>query len=347
MRTALVAVTFSALVVAGPGACGSSDDPAPTDVSADTSAPVDTASPPDTAGPADTSVAPDTGAPADTEPAADTSAPPSFEVPAPTHLGGDARPAQVIVPAGYDGLTALPAVILLGGYWWYAWELDDWIDLSGRVDARGFVLVLPDGTEDEDGAPFWNATDTCCDFYGSGVDDVAYLTGLLDELTARVNVDPARVSLVGHSNGGFMAYRMACELPERVASVVSVAGSGFLSEAACGADAPVSILQVHGLEDDVMPFEGDSDAPGALTMTARWGARAGCDAASWAAEAERLELVDDDEVDETEVSRFATGCAAGVDVALWALTGSDHYPELRPAFTDRALDWILAHPRPR
>ncbi len=269
----------------------------------------------------------------------------SWPLTAPATIGGK-RPAKVLVPKGYKAEKARPVVVLLGGYDYFAKDLDDWVDLSGRVDSGDFVLVLPDGLVDQDGSPFWNATDTCCDWYGTGVDDVGYLLGLLDELQAKVRVDPKRVVLFGHSNGGFMGYRLACDAPERFSAVVSIAGSGFADASKCNAKAAVSVLQVHGVDDDVMPFAGDADAPGALTMMTRWGARGGCGQSSWQPADDKLELVDDKQAKETTVYRFAKGCNSGVDVRLWKISGSDHYPEFRPAFTDQALAWALAQARP-
>jgi len=261
----------------------------------------------------------------------------------PTAIGG-ARPATVVYPAGYAG-EALPAVMLLGGYDYFSADLDDWISLSGAVDSKRFILVRPDGLVDEDGSPFWNATDTCCDFYGVGVDDVGYLTGLLDELERRFAV--SGVGLVGHSAGGFMAYRMACEVPGRLAGIISIAGSGFLDPMDCAVtDVPLSVLQVHGEIDDVMPFGGDDDAPGALGMLERWGETNGCRLRSWVLEGRSPAYAEEGD---TSVGVYRDGCRpqdGAEDVRLWLLEGSDHYPTFTPAFTADALDWLLERARP-
>lgn len=271
--------------------------------------------------------------------------PQNWPLRAPTVLGGK-RPAKLLVPKSYTGKTALPVVFLLGGYDYLSQDLDDWILLSERVDSAGFALVMPDGLIDLEGSPYWNATDICCDYDGVGTDDVGYLTGLLNELQKAVFIDPKRVAFVGHSAGGFMAYRMACELPDRIAAVVSIAGAGFIKPAQCHAKQAVSVLQVHGDKDDIMPFGGDDGVPGALEMMSRWATRAGCDTLSWQQEPAKQEYIDDKIADETSVFAFTKGCAAGIDVRLWKVQGSDHYPEFRPAFTDAAIAWLLAHPRP-
>src|SRR4051812_3323016 len=95
----------------------------------------------------------------------------------PTELGGD-RPAAVLLPADYTIDRAWPLVILLHGYGATADLQDIVFGLGVRVDDLGFILVKPEGTTDASGAQFWNATDECCDFGGTGVDDVGYLSGL-------------------------------------------------------------------------------------------------------------------------------------------------------------------------
>ena len=184
-------------------------------------------------------------------------------------------------------------------------------------------------------------TDTCCDFDGTGVDDVAYLLGLLDEVAKKVRVRANRVVLIGHSAGGFMAYRLACEATKRVAAVVSIAGSGWKDGSKCKAEGGVSVLQVHGAQDDVMPFAGDSGAPGALEMLQRWAVRGSCSWASWAQAKSKLELAADTLDHETTVWQLGQPCKQAVDVRLWKMAGTDHYPEFRPQFTEKALSWAL------
>lgn len=72
---------------------------------------------------------------------------------------------------------------------------------------------------------FWNASDACCDFYHTGTDASGYLHQLLETVKSRYPVDPDRVYLIGHSNGAFIAYRMACEHAADVTAIVSLAGA--------------------------------------------------------------------------------------------------------------------------
>jgi len=254
----------------------------------------------------------------------------------PSAVGGD-RPAGVHAPASWDGEQLLPVVVLLHGYSANAAVQDAYFDLSAQADRLGFLLVLPDGTEDQYGLRFWNATPACCDFYGDGVDDVRYLTGLLDEMEASFPVDPARVSFVGHSNGSFMAYRMACEIPERIASIAGLAGSTWADEDDCLGDTPVATLHVHGDLDDTILYGGTMFYPGAEETIARWADKAGC--ASGPTETDTRDF--DTQVSGAETTRSAwEGCER--DVAFWKMAGSGHIPFVTPEFQAELADWVTA-----
>ncbi|MGA1170671.1 MAG: alpha/beta hydrolase family esterase, partial [Ilumatobacteraceae bacterium] len=87
------------------------------------------------------------------------------------------------------------------------------------------VVVYPNGTGAESGLPqSWNAGG-CCPFSTFDlVDDVAFFDQLIDALTMEYDIDPERVWVVGHSNGGMMAYRLACELSTRITAIGVAAG---------------------------------------------------------------------------------------------------------------------------
>lgn len=254
----------------------------------------------------------------------------------PAAVGGD-RPTRVVAPvASYDG-GRLPLVLSLHGYGATGSLQELYFGLSPQVEARGFVLVAPDGLVDDDGARFWNATDACCDFYGVGTDDVAYLTGLIDELEASMPIDPDRIVVVGHSNGGFMAWRLACEIPDRLAGVASLAGATWLDPEDCRVEAPISALQMHGTADDTILYDGYPGLyPSAETSIGRAAALAGC-----GAEPVSRGTADDDGAvagDETERLAFE-GCSA--DVELWRMEGSGHIPLPTPSWQADLLDWLL------
>lgn len=261
-------------------------------------------------------------------------------------VGGD-RPARVYVPASYDGTSPLPLVVLLHGYGIDGFTQDLYWGLSRRVDADRFFLVVPDGTVDADGRRFWNATPACCDFGHIGPDDVAYLRGLVAEMKSRFAVDPARVYATGHSNGGFMSHRLACDAADDFAAIASLAGSTTLDPTDCVPAQPVAVLEMHGDSDPDVPYGGVAgEYPGAVETVDRWAALDGCDSSSGP-------VLTDAPIDfdsaisgaETTVRRWSTGCARGTESTLWTIAGAGHAPSLGRTFAQSLVAWLFAHPR--
>jgi polyhydroxybutyrate depolymerase len=196
------------------------------------------------------------------------------------------------------------------------------------------------------GEHFWNATDACCADPGSDVDDVAYLGSLIEEVSAEWNVDPARVFAFGHSNGGFMAYRLACDRADLVAAVVSIAGATWSEGTACDPSQDVSVLQIHGTDDDVVRYEGGRFAvpyPGAMETVASWAIYAGC-TGGLVADPRQIDIDENVAGIDTSVARH-TECPQGIDAELWTIEGGSHVPDLQPDFPSVVWAWLGDHPR--
>jgi polyhydroxybutyrate depolymerase len=124
-------------------------------------------------------------------------------------------------------------------------------NLSEQAGRLGFVVVFPQGY-----GRSWNAGDCCGRAQKQGVDDVAFIRELLDDLASVVNVDSRRVFATGFSNGAKMAYRLACELSQRIAAIATVGAAISMSDFTCNPKRPVPVLHFHGLEDEHAPFKG-------------------------------------------------------------------------------------------
>ncbi len=260
-------------------------------------------------------------------------------------IGGDERPAEVDIPTDYDPTVAHPLVIVLHGFGADGRVETGYMQLFDFVDEKQFVLVFPDGTLNDQGERFWNATPACCD-PSESVDDVGYLSGLIAEAEQTYNIDPKRVYLIGHSNGGFMSFRMACEASELITAIVSLAGSTFDDPADCApATIPVSVLAVHGTQDATIPYDGRPDIyPGALETTERFATAGGCDIGSPTDEG-AVDLVPGIDGAETDKLAYATGCDEGIDAALWTINDGGHIPFFSTEFADMTTDWLFGHSR--
>ncbi|MFC0534139.1 alpha/beta hydrolase family esterase [Phytohabitans kaempferiae] len=258
----------------------------------------------------------------------------------------DDRPFQLHVPEAYDAGTRAPLVVLLHGYTSHAEEAADYFGLTAEADRRGFLVAMPEGTENREGHQFWNATPACCDFHGSGVDDSGYLSRLIDRVASAYAVDPARVYFVGHSNGGFMALRMACDHAGKVTAVVSLAGAATDHAAGCAPSRPVSVLQIHGTADRTILFDGHAGRyPSAPDTVALWRRLDGC-ADQPDTSAAPLDLDSGLAGAETTVLGYQAGCGAGSRVELWTIEEGGHIPAPTGAFPTAVADFLLARVAP-
>ncbi|MXY85197.1 MAG: hypothetical protein F4Y95_01560 [Chloroflexi bacterium] len=262
-----------------------------------------------------------------------------------THTIGGERSAQLLLPRD-RGDEPLPLVLSLHGYQGEA-EAHDWyFGLSARILGWDFALITPQGTTDSRGYAFWNATDGCCNFTGSEVDDFAWLNQLVAE--AREIVDLSGVYVVGYSNGGFMAYRLACDGLDGLVAIVSLAGSSFGDPERCEGAGPVSVLQIHGSDDLDIPYVGtleyEGGYPGAVELINRWAVRAGCDVAS-AVVLPNVDLEATIQGAETSVQQIRNGCADGIAIELWTIEGADHFPSFRDDWPDRLVAWLFDESR--
>jgi polyhydroxybutyrate depolymerase len=259
-----------------------------------------------------------------------------------------ARPYTVHVPKGYDPTQRTPLLVLFHGYGFTGALQDAYMGLDDASDTHGFLLAYGDGTLDQDNKRFWNATDACCDLYGVPVDDVAYFNAIVDDVTAKYDVDPHQIFVIGHSNGGFMGHRLACEPGSRVAAIVSLAGDVFLDPSKCAPTSPVSILEVHGDADTTIVYTGGSTKegtyPSVLTTMATWAAKEGC-TGTLAPTGQTLTVDSSQPPGSTLVETYG-GCPAGIDVQHWKMQGSGHIPGLQtPTWGDLAWGFLSAHPK--
>ena len=265
---------------------------------------------------------------------------------------GGSRPTKLYVPSGYTG-SPTPLVILLHGYSANGAEEDLYLGLREVAESKTVLYAHPDGTTDPSGNEFWNATNACCDFWDSGVDDSTYLSSLVTEIGTRYSVDPTRVYFMGHSNGAFMSYRMACDHADVVAAIVSIAGAMWLDTSKCNPTRPVSVLEVHGTADVEIYYDGGSTVsadgatpgggqyPGATTTVADWATFDGCSSPPDTSQPS----VDIDDSHTTTVTQYSAGCHAPSELDLWTMNGEGHIPGFSLSFAPMAFDFLLSHAR--
>lgn len=184
---------------------------------------------------------------------------------------GETREYKLYVPNSYDGSSAFPLVFNLHGY---TSNMDQQIaygDFRAIADTANFLIVHPNGTFDNGGNRFWNAFGT------PGVDDIGFLSSLIDTINNGYNVNLNRVYSTGMSNGGYMSFELACQLGNRIAAVASVTGTMTSARmTACSAPKPTPIMQIHGTQDPTVPYNGDMNNESIPAVVDYWVAQTNC-----------------------------------------------------------------------
>lgn len=263
--------------------------------------------------------------------------------PRPTTFGGD-RPVELKTPATLTDGKDYPLVVVLHGYGASGFVQSAYFNTSMLPGMDAALVLAPDGLVDASGKQFWNADAACCDFDGKKPDDVGYIGGLIDDVLASWPVDRKQVFIVGHSNGGFMAYRMACERADVIAAIAPLAGLASSDPAACNPSRPVNVLHMHGTADDTVPFGPTSaiGTVGALGSVAQWAGKNGC--GTTRTPGSDIDLVPALAGAETHRST-ETGCPAEGAVELWSIEGGSHIPAFGSSFLGTLMQWFTDHRR--
>jgi polyhydroxybutyrate depolymerase len=266
-------------------------------------------------------------------------------------LGGS-RPLQTFrMPENWDRKTPLPLLLVVHGYGIGGLAQALYFNVLPLVEEKQILLAAPDGLFDSQGKRYWNAVDTCCDFDHTNVDDVKYLTDLVEEIASTYPVDRKRVYVIGHSNGGAMTLRLACDRTSTFAAALELAGPFWSNpQAKCSPSAPIPLRVLHGTADMEVLYGGDPVAdgglpasPGAVAVTTFFAQKNGC-SAMLDTMAPPLDLDSTLAGAETKVSR-GMGCPAGADVELWSIEGAGHIPVLVSNFRNIVWDFLSAHTR--
>ncbi|MBN1893913.1 T9SS type A sorting domain-containing protein [bacterium] len=165
---------------------------------------------------------------------------------------GKTRDYFVFRPKNYNQTSKMPVVFNLHGYLLHKDQQMNYSQMNLVADTAGFLVVYPEAI-----SPGWN-----CGISGSppNVNDVGFLSALIDTLAQHYHIDSQRIYSCGFSLGGFMSYRLACELNDRIAAIADVAGTmGTYFINNCAASEPTPVLLIHGIDDEIIPYNGAND----------------------------------------------------------------------------------------
>ncbi len=169
-------------------------------------------------------------------------------------IDGTERTYRVHLPGGIAPAAGAPVLIVLHGGGGNGKQVDHAKGISDLADQEGFIAVYPNGSGRTSKLLTWNAYNCCAYAHAQDIDDVAFISALIDRVIADYDVDPTRIYITGHSNGAMMTFRLACELSDKIAAAAPYAGA--LNTDSCSPDSPVPMLIMNGADDTSVLVSG-------------------------------------------------------------------------------------------
>ena len=259
------------------------------------------------------------------------------------------RDYHLYIPSSYRYSTAAPLVIALHGGGGNGHKMEKLSHLSLLADQYGFIVAYPDAVDRH-----WN-DGRGLDQYRSqrdNIDDVGFISRMIDAIAGGYNIDKDRVYVTGASNGAMMSLRLGCELADKITALAPVIGSmpeNLVAE--CSPARPIPLMMINGTDDPLVPWEGGYvhifrkklgkiiSVPQTIEF---WVARNGCSPSP-----QISRVPDADPEDGTSVQKTAYGqCTHGAAVVLYEIKGGGHtwpggyqyFPEFLIGKTNRDLD---------
>jgi len=166
----------------------------------------------------------------------------TYRIHIPSELPENSTSALVFVLHGGGGTgEGMERTLTLGGF-------------NTLADDHKFIVVYPDGFEKNWNDGRKNVSDPA---HQQNIDDVGFFTILIENLTQEFDIDPKRIFVTGISNGAMMSYRLAAEIPEKIAAIAPVAGAFPIDLVSYNiSDNPVSVCILSGTHDPLVPWEG-------------------------------------------------------------------------------------------
>ena len=192
------------------------------------------------------------------------------------------------VPAMYNISNPTPLVFNFHGRsgtstiaMWHA-------DFRSIADTANFIIVHPQGLLNNSGVTHWNVGQT-----GTSINDIDFVSALLDSLSLEYNIDSDRVYSTGMSNGAYMSYRIACEISDKIAAIAPVAGS-YISYMlnSCNPIHPTPVLHIHGVSDTMSIYSGKPGVESIPSIISYWVNHNQCDTQSIFTQVANINLMD-------------------------------------------------------
>ena len=162
----------------------------------------------------------------------------------------------IYTPNNLDTNESIPVLFAFHGYGSSAMRHLSYTNYFLLADSENFIVVYPQGATTASLSSHWNVGGWTSK---STIDDLDFVDTIIRLVEDKIEIDETRIYSSGMSNGGYMGYHLACNLSSKFAAIASVTGSmtnGTYDD--CNPMHPTPILQIHGLLDFVVPYDGNA-----------------------------------------------------------------------------------------
>lgn len=223
------------------------------------------------------------------------------------------RNYRLRLPKNHSVNEKIPLVFNLHGFTSNAIQQELYSGMNAVADVERFAVCYPNGV-----GSAWNVGWT----FGSNADDVGFISLLIDDLSSKYNFNKNKVYSCGMSNGGFMSYKLACELNNKIAAIASVTGSMTPGATTlCNSENTVPIMEIHGTSDNTVAYNGTPSISISIPELLKfWQNKNGCDLNPI------IEMVPNSNVGDNTTSERHTyvNCENGKEVIHYKVIGGGH-----------------------
>ena len=233
--------------------------------------------------------------------------------------GGYTRTYIVHLPPASAMLHPAPLMIALHGRLGTGTGQGRLTHFDQLADSYGFIVVYPDGYQRS-----WADGRGVTPADKASIDDVAFISALIDQLSSQYSIDQTRIYAAGMSNGGYMTQRLACDLTKRFAAVAVVAANFSANLAShCAPTRPLPIMIIHGMADPLVLAAGGTEEGASVLSTQasvqKWASLDGCSSTP------ALSNLPDTVNDGTHIQRYVyQPCQNKAEVIFYNVQGGGH-----------------------
>lgn len=239
------------------------------------------------------------------------------------NIDGKRRTYLVHLPPNYSKEKPLPLVLVFHGGGGNAQNMVNMSGFNQKADEENFIVVYPNGSGRTDNILLtFNAIGCCSYAMQQNVDDVKFISKLIDKVSKVYAVDTKRVYATGFSNGGLISNRLAAEIPEKLAAIAPVSGTIF--ESSPKPKGKVAVLIIHGIKDSAVPYEGGNSQRSLVSNNQSEPFKSVAYTANYWAKNNNCKDIPAKTNDGKVIREKFSGCASGNDVEIISIIDGTH-----------------------